>query len=65
VADIAFFRAAIAVPGTFVGIDLVEAALHGVAPGRVIEHEELVLGPEERGIRDAGRLQVRLGTLRE
>ena len=53
------------VPRTLHRVDLVERAAHLVAVAHPVEDEELVLGTEQRGVGDAGRLQVRLGALGE
>src|SRR6185312_10911871 len=47
----------------FVGVELVEAAVHRDFVAHVVEHEELGLRPEEGGVADAGGLQVGLGML--
>src|SRR5439155_5510738 len=53
------------VPGAFHRVDRIEAPLHLVAEAHGIEDEELVLGPEERAVGDAGGPQVGLGALGE
>ncbi len=62
---VSFLDAAIGVPGAFVRVDLVEAALHRVVPRGVIENEELILGTEVCRIGNARCLQVSLGALRQ
>src|SRR5690606_19401949 len=53
------------VPRTLERIDLVEAAVDARAALHAVEDEELVLGPEEGAVGDAGGLEVGLGTLGE
>ena len=60
---VAVFDAAVGIPRTFIRVDFVERALHRVVPGDVVEYKELVFGAEECSIRDAGRLEVSLGTI--
>ena len=57
--------AASPIPGTFVGVHLVECAVHRVVPGHVVEHEEFVLRSEVRGIRNTGGLEIGLGAFGE
>ena len=60
VAEVGEFLAA-AVPDAFVGIDVVVAAVGGLAEADVVEDEELGFGTEVRRVGDAGLLQIRLG----
>jgi hypothetical protein len=45
-------------------VDLVERGVHAVLEAHVVEHEELGLGAEIRGVADAGRGEIGLGLLR-
>ena len=53
------------VPGPLVGVDGIEAEVRPAAVADVVEDEELGLRSEVRRVRDAGRLQVRLGLPRD
>src|SRR5690606_19435919 len=48
-------------PGGFVGVDFVHLAVHAGVPLDTVEHKEFRLRPEQRGVGDAGGLQVFLG----
>ena len=54
VAEVAFLVLLAAVPRSLIGINLVEAAVHVVAEGDVVEQEELRLRSEDDGVGDAG-----------
>ncbi len=49
--------------GAFFGLELEEAAVHRHFVAHVVEDEELRLGTEERGVADAGALEMGLGML--
>lgn len=53
------------VPGVGLGVDVVEALVRGGREAHAVEHVELGLGAEERGVGDAGGGEVRLGLLRD
>ncbi len=53
------------IPRALHRVDLVERAVEARAVTDAVEDEEFVLGAEQRAIGDAGRLEVRLGTLCE
>src|SRR5699024_9991940 len=56
---------AVGVPHRLVGVDAVEAGVHAGLEAHVVEDVELGLGGEERGVGDAGGLQVLLGLGRD
>src|SRR5699024_2287621 len=63
VAHVAFRQHFFAVPGGFFGVDAVPDATHLGMPVHGVEHEELGFRAEERGVGDAGRLQIGFGAL--
>ena len=63
VAQVAALFLAAGVPGSLIGVDLEEYGVRLDLVADVLEDEEFSLGCEERGVCNAGGLQVRLGTL--
>ena len=62
IATLILFRRA---PGRFLGFNFYRAAGHVGMPGDGVENEKFGLGPEIRGVADAGRLQVSFAALRQ
>ncbi len=62
IAEILGFRRP-GVPEALDRVDFLEAGLVGVRVADIVEHEELGLGSEIRGVGDAGGFQIRLGAM--
>ena len=63
VAQVAALFLTAGVPGSLVRVNLVEHGVRLDLVAHILEDEELSLGGEERGVRNAGGLQVCLGAL--
>ena len=60
---VAVFVVLARIPGAFVGVHFVGAAVHARADGDLVENEEFVFRAEQRGVGDSGGFEIGLGAL--
>ena len=60
---VAVFIGLAGIPGAFVGVHFVRAAVHAGTDGNVVENEEFVFGAKQRRVGDSGGLEIRFRAL--